>query len=61
MILIFIDYRYALGGIIYHCHRCTNLPLLRQYCRLKIGILALLAVHRDTAGGVSEIRKYILF
>ena len=61
MILIFIDYGYALGGILNHCHRCTNLPLLRQYYRLKSGILVLHAVHRGTAGGVSEITKYVFF
>ena len=38
-----------------------NLPLLRQYYRLKNGILVIHAVHRGTVVGVSEITKYILF
>ena len=55
MNLIFVDYGYALGGIWNPCRRCTNLPLLRQYYRLKSGIFVLHAGHRGTAGGVSEI------
>ena len=61
MILIFVDYGYALGGILNHCRCCTNLPLLHQYYRLKSGILVRHAVHRGTAGGFSEITKYLLF
>ena len=33
------DFGYALGSIWNHCRRCTNLPLLHQYCLLKSGIL----------------------